>query len=126
MAGFWKACLRVLANYLATAHRPTVPPSGERTVIVVARVVALTVHFLRASSSSGPAHGQLSSGFTDGQAEYRPRLILTLPIPDASNIFENRSGKIPAQRVKGGLVLLQRIALYSLNAKASGIVLGFD
>ena len=45
MAGFWKTCLRVLANYLATAHRPTVPPSGERTVIV-AIAVALADHFI--------------------------------------------------------------------------------
>lgn|ERR1700682_2650050 len=47
---FLETCLQVLlAKHLATAHRPTVPPSGERTVIVVAIAVALTVHFLRAS-----------------------------------------------------------------------------
>ena len=45
--------------------------------------------------ASSQAHGQLSSGFGDGQAEYRPPLILTLPIQDASNTFENRSGKTP-------------------------------
>ena len=65
---FLETCLQVLlAKHLATAHRPTVPPSGERTVIAVAIAVALTVH----SSSrlaSGQAPGQLSSGFGDGQA----------------------------------------------------------
>jgi hypothetical protein len=29
-------CLRVLAFHLATAHRLTVPPDGERTIIVIA------------------------------------------------------------------------------------------
>jgi hypothetical protein len=46
MAGYWKLVL-VLDDYTATAHRPTVPPSGERTVIVVIAVaVRLFDHHL--------------------------------------------------------------------------------
>lgn len=40
-----ETCQRVLVDRLATAHRLTVPPSGERTVIpVIAIAVALTDH----------------------------------------------------------------------------------
>src|SRR6266536_472077 len=45
MAGF-KTCSRVLVRRLATAHRPTVPPRGERTVApVITIAVAVTHHF---------------------------------------------------------------------------------
>src|SRR5438067_1808913 len=46
MAGL-RTCSRVLVDRLATAHRPTVPPSGERTVII-AISVALATHISRA------------------------------------------------------------------------------
>jgi hypothetical protein len=42
MAGFGN-CLRVLVDQLATAHRPTVPPSGERTVIIIIMAIAVIV-----------------------------------------------------------------------------------
>jgi hypothetical protein len=44
MAGF-KNLFASLVDRLATAHRPTVPPSGERTVTpVIAIAVAVTSH----------------------------------------------------------------------------------
>jgi hypothetical protein len=37
---FWETYLRVL-DQLATAHRPTVPPTGERTVIIAIAVILI-------------------------------------------------------------------------------------
>jgi len=46
MAGFWKLVYECLADHSATAHRPAVPPHGERTVIVIIAIaVVLAVHF---------------------------------------------------------------------------------
>lgn len=42
MAGL-ETCLRVLRGQLVTAHRPTVPPRGERTPIIIT-IAALTRH----------------------------------------------------------------------------------
>ena len=49
---FLETCLQVLlAKHLATAHRPTVPPSGERTVIVIiARGLLLIDHLFKAQA----------------------------------------------------------------------------
>src|SRR2546430_2772120 len=45
--------LRALVDQLATAHRPTVPPTGERTVIVVIAIaVVLADHLCNLWSST--------------------------------------------------------------------------
>jgi hypothetical protein len=46
MAGLRETCRRVLGDHLATAHRPTVPPTGERTVIIVV-AVAVADHLFK-------------------------------------------------------------------------------
>lgn len=46
MAGLQETCSRVLGDHLATALCPTVPPSGERTVVIVI-AVALTDHLFK-------------------------------------------------------------------------------
>jgi len=43
---FLETCLRVLVDQLATAHRPTVPPSGERTVIVIIAIAVMLADHL--------------------------------------------------------------------------------
>ncbi len=46
MAGYWKLVL-VLDDHTATAHHPTVPPRGERAVIIVVVAVTLFDHLLK-------------------------------------------------------------------------------
>ena len=45
MAGFWKLVCE-LVHQLATAHRPTVPPDGERTVIVIIAMAVMPADHL--------------------------------------------------------------------------------
>ncbi len=46
MAGIWKLVCE-LGNQLATAHRPTVPPNGERTaIVIITMAVILADHLL--------------------------------------------------------------------------------
>lgn len=65
MAGFWKLVL-VLDDHTATAHRPTVPPCGEPTVIVVIAIAVAFAdhvlnHFVQATARTGQRITTVSS-----------------------------------------------------------------
>jgi hypothetical protein len=72
MAGFWETCLRVLRDQLATAHHPTVPPTGERAVIVIiARAVTLVDH-LCSKQGTRPNRPQIKlQGIASSSNQYR-------------------------------------------------------
>jgi hypothetical protein len=90
MTGFWETCPRVLTNRLATAHRPTVPPTGERTVIVIIAIaVTLTYHLFKAR-----ALAQSAPRLSVGDAPVKESAPLLFRVPTLVGFFSKERTRL--------------------------------